>query len=82
MKIPRPCAFKSLNLTSQDYYRGQKTLDYKITANNRNAFGVTLLDGNSKMIYQDGKSAENLAKFDKTKYSVGIQTDAEDAVGI
>jgi len=82
MKIPRPCAYKSLNLTAQDYYRGQKTLDYKITKNNKNAFGVTLLDGNTKMIYQDGTDASDLAKFNKDKYSVGIQTDKEDAVGI
>jgi hypothetical protein len=72
MKIPRPCAYKSLNLTGQEYYRGQKTLDYKITSNNRNAFGVTLLDGNTKMIYQDGKNATDLAKFNRAKYSVGI----------
>jgi hypothetical protein len=61
-----------LNLTGQEYYRGQKTLDYKITSNNRNAFGVTLLDGNTKMIYQDGKNATDLAKFNRAKYSVGI----------
>jgi len=72
MKIPRPCAYKSLNLTAQDYYRGQKTLDYKITKNNKNAFGVTLLDGNTKMIYQDGTDASDIAKFNKDKYSVGI----------
>lgn len=72
MKIPRPCAYKSLNLTAEDYYRGQKTKDYKITQNNKNAFGVTLLDGNTKMIYQNGEDASDIAKFDKGKYAVLI----------
>jgi len=30
MKIPRPCAFESYNLTSVDYYRGQNTKLYDI----------------------------------------------------
>jgi hypothetical protein len=30
MKIPRPCAYRSLNLTGVEYYRGQNTMDYDI----------------------------------------------------
>jgi hypothetical protein len=30
MKIPRPCAYKSFNMTGAEYYRGQNTLKYKI----------------------------------------------------
>ena len=30
MKIPRPCAFESYNLTSVEYYRGQNTMFYNI----------------------------------------------------
>lgn len=32
MKIPRPCAFASQNLTSVQYYRGQNTLKYNFLA--------------------------------------------------
>jgi len=31
MKIPRPCAYKSANLTSAEYYRGQNPTAYYIT---------------------------------------------------
>lgn len=34
MIIPRPCAFKSYNLTSVNYYRGQNSQQYKIAQNN------------------------------------------------
>ena len=34
MKIPRPCAFFSQNLTSVQYYRGQNTLSYDIYEEN------------------------------------------------
>ena len=30
MKVPRPCAFKSLNMTGVDYYRGQNAYAYTI----------------------------------------------------
>jgi len=29
-KIPRPCAFKSFNMTQVEYYRGQNPLSYSI----------------------------------------------------
>ena len=32
MKIPRPCAFASQNLTSVSYYRGQNTIGYNLFA--------------------------------------------------
>jgi hypothetical protein len=31
MTIPRPCAYKSANLTQVDYYRGQNAQQYKIS---------------------------------------------------
>lgn len=31
MIIPRPCAYKSANLTSVDYFRGQKAYPYSIS---------------------------------------------------
>lgn len=34
------------------------------------------------MIYQDGEDASELANFNESNYSVAIQTDNEDAVGI
>ena len=30
MRIPRPCAYQSQNLTSVSYYRGQRTYSYDI----------------------------------------------------
>lgn len=42
----------------------------------------SLDEGYTKMIYQDGEDASDLAKFNKDKYSIEIQTDKEDAVGI
>lgn len=51
MKIPRPCAYKSLNLTGVEYYRGQNTLDYKISNNENESLGETLLDGNTNLIF-------------------------------
>ena len=55
MKIPRPCAFKSYNLTSIDYYRGQRPLDYKISSSDNTAgFVVTLMNTKSEFIFQNG----------------------------
>lgn len=81
MKIPRPCAYKSLNLTGVEYYRGQNTLDYKISNNENESLGETLLDGNTNLIFQNGTDTTGFATFNRAKYSVGIQTDDEKAVG-
>lgn len=81
MIIPRPCAFKSSNLTSVDYYRGQKSQQYKISQQNSQGFVITMMDESSVLIYQNGKSASDIATYDKDTYSVYIQTDSEDKVG-
>lgn len=82
MIIPRPCAFKSYNLTSVDYYRGQNALQYKIAQQNNVGNVVTMMDGDSVLIYQDGKSAADIATYDKNTYSIYVQTDSEDKVGV
>lgn len=41
MKIPRPCAFESFNLTSVEYYRGQNTMTYDIGDKNSVANVIT-----------------------------------------
>jgi hypothetical protein len=83
MKIPRPCAFESYNLTSVEYYRGQNTMTYDIADKNSVASSViTQMTSASKLIKQDGSSAENLAKYNQEAYSVEIQTDEDDMVGV
>jgi len=83
LKIPRACAYKSANLTEVDYYRGQNTMTYKIENENpEQAFIVTLMDENSEFIFQDGSPAADVGSYDQSSYSVLIQTDSEDLVGI
>jgi len=83
MKIPRPCAYKSSNLTAVEYYRGQNEMDYSISDNNGDvAYVVTLMDENSEFIYQNGEPATNVGRYQQDGYSVKIQTDEEDLVGI
>lgn len=53
LKIPRPCAFKSFNMTSVNYYRGQKALSYDISKNNQENY-VTTLMGDPELLYTDG----------------------------
>lgn len=82
MKVPRPCAYKSFNLTSVDYYRGANTYDYNIAGNNTVQYVATLMNENAALVYQDGSDASELAVFDKRSYSIKIQTDSEDLVGV
>lgn len=44
MQIPRPCAFKSSNLTAVSYYRGQDSTQYKITDQNKNGNIITMMN--------------------------------------
>lgn len=81
MIIPRPCAFKSSNLTSVNYYRGQNEKQYEISVQNSQGFVITMMDESSVLIYQNGQSAADIATYDKDTYSVLIQTDSEDKVG-
>lgn len=64
MRIPRPCAFKSSNLTSVSYYRGQDPQQYLITQQNSNGFVLTMMDQNSQLVYQNGLTAADVATFD------------------
>jgi hypothetical protein len=79
-KIPRPCAYKSANLTEVEYYRGQRTLTYDIFREN-DATSLSLMN-NAKMTYQTGEEASDLAELDNNKNTVLIQTDAEDMVTV
>jgi len=79
-RIPRPCAYKSTNMTAVDYYRGQKPLTYDIFRENA-ATAVTLMTG-GVLQYQTGESCDDIATLDKTKNTVIIQTDAENKVGV
>jgi len=82
MRIPRPCAYKSFNLTAVDYYRGQNNYTYKISANNSHTYAVTMMSETSKMIFHNGQPTEPLlATYDRKKYSVNIYTHSEDMVG-
>lgn len=77
-KIPKPCAYKSYNMTSQDYYRGQDPLKYDISQNNAVSF-VTSLMVEPELIYIDGSKAK-MAKYDNKTNAIYIQTDAEEDV--
>lgn len=77
-KIPRPCAFKSFNMTSVDYYRGQNALSYSISQNNAMSY-VTSLMSSPDLLNMNGKPA-TLARYDNKTNSIMIQTDKEEDV--
>ena len=53
MRIPRPCAYKSMNMTTVKYYRGQNDLTYDIYRENEgNTF--SLMSNDPKILFQDG----------------------------
>ena len=79
MIIPRPCAFKSENMTSVSYYRGQNPLQYQIKDSSGNV--ATMMNAKSELIYQDGSSAADMATLHKNNYTIFIQTDSEDKIG-
>jgi len=54
VKIPRPCAYKSFNLTSMKYYRGQNPTQYKISNQNSQGFTVTMMNEKSKVVLVNG----------------------------
>jgi len=78
--IPRPCAYKSTNLTQVDYYRGQKTYTYDIFREN-DANTLTLMS-NAKISYQTGEPTTDFAELDNFKNTVLIQTNLEDMVTV
>lgn len=82
MLIPRPCAYKSVNLTSVSYYRGQDQTAYKIGQASTTGNVVTMMDQNSVLVYQNGLNASDIAVYDWKTYSVLIQTDSEEKVAV
>ena len=81
MKIPRASAYLSLNLTHVEYYRGQNTMKYDILEENLVTFDYKLFS-NPQVLYQDGTSATPFATIDQDTFTVLIQTDDEDMVGV
>jgi hypothetical protein len=52
MKIPRPCAAKSFNLTALDYWRGQNTVTFSMSNNSTLTSAIGLFDqANTKVIF-------------------------------
>lgn len=50
MRIPRPCAYKSMNMTTVRYYRGQNDLTYDIYRENEgNTF--SLMNSNPQILF-------------------------------
>jgi len=47
-RIPRPCAYKSANLTSVEYYRGQRALTYDIFGENSES-AITLMGDKARI---------------------------------
>jgi hypothetical protein len=80
--IPKPCAYKSSNLTSVSYYRGQNTYKYDVSKQNRQGTVITQMSADSQLVFQNGTNASNIAVYDQSKYSVMIQTNDEIAVGL
>ena len=64
MKVPRPCAYQSQNLTSVSYYRGQRTYGYDLFGQN-SATVASYFTGTPYIIYQDGSDAGDLAVFNQ-----------------
>lgn len=79
-KIPRPCAFKSFNMTEADYYRGQWAMSYSIAQQNTVSY-VTNLMTSPKLIGIDGNPS-TVATYSNTTNSINIYTDSEDSVHV
>lgn len=79
-KIPRPCAFKSFNLTSVDYYRGQNAMPYDIRQNNDAAYVLNLMS-EPKLVNIDGTNA-TMVKYNNRTAMFAIQTDREEDVHV
>ena len=73
MKIPRPCAFASQNLTSVQYYRGQNTMQYDIYRLN-SATVASYITGTPYILFQDGEDASSLATFNVQQNTIVIRS--------
>jgi hypothetical protein len=82
MKIPRPCAYKSYNMTQMNYYRGTDLERYNIASQNNQGFIVTMMDANSQIMYQDGNNSTDLATYNQSDYSIYVYTEDENKVGV
>jgi hypothetical protein len=82
MKIPRPCAYKSYNMTQMNYYRGTDLERYNIASQNNQGFIVTMMDANSQIMYQDGQNSSDLATYNQSDYSIYVYTEDENKVGV
>lgn len=76
-KIPRPCAFKSYNMTEAQYYRGQNEYTYPINQA-ENTYVTSLME--NPTLYLINGTEPQIAKYDKKSNSIIIQTDSEDDV--
>lgn len=81
MKIPRPCAYKSYNMTQMNYFRGTDLTRYNIASQNNQGFIVTMMDANSQLMYQDGTNASDIALYNQSDYSIYVYTEDENKVG-
>lgn len=70
-RIPRPCAFKSQNMTAVEYYRGQHTLTYDFAGEN-SINTITLMSDTATIQYQTGESCDDLALLDLKQNTVLI----------
>ena len=82
MKIPRPCAYQSQNLTSANYYRGQNVMQYDIQRENDKTISAYFSGSEVEVIFQNGTNANSLATFNVGQNSIDIQTDNDEMVGI
>jgi len=82
MKIPRPCAYKSYNMTQMNYYRGTNQERYNIASQNNQGFIVTMMDANSQIMYQNGLPSNDLAIYNQSDYSIYVYTEDEDKVAV
>ena len=57
-------------------------MTYDIGDKNAVASVVTQMTSSSELIFQNGKEASSLAVYDQADYSVKIQTDEDDMVGV
>ena len=71
MKIPRPCAYQSQNLTSVQYYRGQNTMQYNIFDEYSETVATSMTDS-PNIIFQDGVSADTLAVYNPSENTIDI----------
>ena len=77
MRIPRPCAYKSTNITSVQYYRGQNALNYDIGDQNE-----IVTTSEAHLLFQNGTDTAGLATLNNNNGTVTIQTDDESHIGV